>query len=115
MVRFLVLEAGSIIIEHLQAWALSASVINYMVTLFGAMAMYLFSLAKGFRGSKPALRRLLPGKSEVSYDRIDFVIIIVTGSIIGTICFRPNDPLQALSAGFGWTGAVNILTSHRQR
>jgi len=94
-------------------WLTNAGFVNYLTTLFGAMAMYLFSLAKGFEGSKPALKRLFPGKSEVLYDRLDFIAIILTGSIVGTIFFRPLSPLQALAAGFGWTGAVNVLTSQR--
>jgi hypothetical protein len=92
-------------------WLTNATVVNYLITHFGAMAMYLFSLAKGFGGSKPALKRLFPGKPEVLYDRLDFVAIVLAGSVIGTIFFRPLDPLQALAAGFGWTGAVNVLTS----
>lgn len=91
-------------IDHFQNWLISAPVINYLITLFGAIAMYLFSLAKGFGGSKPALKRLLPERRELTYDRIDFMLIVIAGSIVGAIFFRPNDPLQSLSAGFGWTG-----------
>jgi hypothetical protein len=100
--------------ENVLNWLISGPVINYLVTLFGAIAMFLFSLAKGFEGSKPALKRLLPGKLEVLYDRLDFILIVRSGSIIGTIFFRPGNPLQALSAGFGWTSAVNILASKKR-
>ena len=92
---------------------LNAHVINYFTTLFGASAMYVFTLFKGFHGSVPALKRLLPSHADVFYDRLDFVILVFTGSVIGTIFFHPQDTLQALSAGFGWTGAVNVLVSQR--
>jgi hypothetical protein len=92
---------------------LNAHVINYVTTLFGASAMYVFSLFKGFNGSVPALKKLLPNRAEVFYDRLDFLILVFTGSIIGTIFFHPQDTLQALSAGFGWSGAINVLVSQR--
>ena len=92
---------------------LNVHVVNYVTTLFGASAMYVFSLFKGFNGSVPALKRLLPNHADVFYDRLDFLILVFTGSIIGTIFFHPQDTLQALSAGFGWSGAINVLVSQR--
>jgi hypothetical protein len=84
---------------------------NYFFTMCGATALYLFSLTKGFRGSTPVLRRLLPSRSDVFYDRVDFVVVIVLGSVIGTVFFVPSNATQALSAGFGWIAAVNVLSS----
>jgi hypothetical protein len=92
---------------------LSDSVLRYVTTLFGASAMYVFSLFKGFTGSVPALQRLLPNRSAVFYDRLDFLILVFTGSIVGTIFFHPQDTLQALSAGFGWVGAINVLMNQK--
>jgi hypothetical protein len=93
--------------------ALSDKVLNYVTTLFGASAMYVFSLFRGFAGSVPALKKLFPAHTDVFYDRWDFVILVLTGSIVGTIFFHPQDTLQALSAGFGWTGAINVLVSQK--
>lgn len=55
------------------------------------------------------LKRMFPGKSQVYYDRLDFVVVVFAGSIIGTICFSPRNALQALAAGFGWVGAMNVM------
>ncbi|SDF92222.1 hypothetical protein [Terriglobus roseus] len=85
--------------------------LNFVVTAFGSVAMYMFSLYKGFAGTTPALRRLFPGKPDVFYDRLDFVVVAFTGSVIGTIFFHPQDALQSLSAGFGWVGALSVLTN----
>ena len=49
-----------------------APVRNFFYTVCGATALYLFSLSKGFRGSTPVLRKLMPDHSTVFYDRIDF-------------------------------------------
>jgi hypothetical protein len=85
----------------------------YVITLFGAFCMYVFSLTKGFQGAVSFLKRFFPGHSDVFYDRLDFFVVILAGSIIGTIFFSPNSALQALAAGFGWVGAVNVLLSPR--
>ena len=86
-------------------------VLNFFATLFGSVAMYMFSLYKGFEGTTPALKKLLPNRPQVYYDRLDFVAVVITGSIIGTIFFQPKNALQGLSAGFGWVGALSVLTN----
>ena len=85
----------------------------YLTTLFGATAMYVFALNKGFEGAFPFLKRVFPGHSDTIYNRIDFFIVIFAGSIIGTICFSPTSSLQALAAGFGWVGAMNVLMTSK--
>lgn len=81
----------------------------YLTTLFGATAMYVFALNKGFEGAIPFLRRFFPNRTDTFYNRVDFFIVILAGSIIGTISFSPQSTLQALAAGFGWVGAMNVL------
>ena len=76
--------------------------IHYLTTLFGSAAMYIFSLNKGFEGSTKFLKKFFPGKSQVFYDRLDFFIVVLAGSMIGTIFFNPDSTLEALAAGFGW-------------
>jgi uncharacterized membrane protein YbjE (DUF340 family) len=83
----------------------------FLYTVCGATCLYLFSLSKGFEGSVPVLRRLLPNRPSVFYDRVDFLIVIVLGSIVGTVFFVPVTPAQALAAGFGWVSAVNVLSA----
>ena len=84
-------------------------VLRYLTTLFGATAMYVFSLNRGFEGSVSWLRRMWPGRDAVVYDRLDFLIVIFGGSVIGFISFSPASAYQALAAGFGWVGSINVL------
>lgn len=90
------------------------SIVRYMITLLGSFSMYLFSFSKGFEGTTAKLRQLFPNRKKVFYDRVDFVLVVLLGSAIGTIFFGPKDSLQALAAGFGWVGAVNILLAKRE-
>ena len=87
--------------------------VNFIVTLFGSVAMYMFSVYRGFQGAGPALKVLLPNRPQVLYDRIDFLFTVFAGSIIGTIYFHPPDPLHALFAGFGWVSALSILAKQK--
>jgi hypothetical protein len=94
---------------------LFSNVVRYMITLLGALCMYLFSFNKGFNGAAPKLRKLFPGRTEVFYERWDFILVVVLGSVIGSIFFGPRDSVHALAAGFGWVGAVNVLLAKKSR
>jgi hypothetical protein len=94
---------------------LSDKAVLYYTALFGAAAMYIFSLQKGFEGSIPFLKRAFPGRADHVYVRIDFLIVIVFGSIIGFVTISPTNTLQALAAGVGWVGSVNVLVSRHQQ
>jgi len=80
-----------------------------LTTLFGSVGMYVFSNYKGFDNSINFLKRMLPNRSDTFYFRCDFVLMSLTGAIIGLITFSPQGLYQALAAGFGWTGAMNVL------
>lgn len=84
-------------------------VLYFFITMFGASSMYVFSLMKGFEGAVSFLTRVLPGREQVFYDRLDFAVVVTAGSIIGYIFFSPASELEALAAGFGWVGAINVL------
>jgi hypothetical protein len=52
---------------------------------------------------------LAVGRSDTFYYRSDFVVMSLSGTIIGLITFDPQGIYQALAAGFGWAGAMNVL------
>ncbi len=81
----------------------------YMTTLFGSFIMYVFSFQKGFEGSISVLKRLFPQKKKVFYDRLDFFLVVISGSLVGMILFIPTNHVQAFSAGLGWVGAITMV------
>lgn len=83
----------------------------YITTLFGATAMYVFSLNRGFQGAIDFLKRFFPNRPESFYARVDFFVVILAGSIIGFILFSPSTTIQALCAGLGWVGAMNTIVN----
>jgi hypothetical protein len=78
-------------------------------TLFGSAGMYVFSSYKGFDNSINFVKRMMPGHSDTFYYRFDFFLMSFAGALIGLITFSPQGIYQALAAGFGWTGAMNVL------
>jgi hypothetical protein len=86
---------------------------DFSITLLAASMTYMFALTKGFNRSALVrfLRRMCPGKKQVFYDRLDFVITVLFGSFVGTVIFSPHTAIAALSAGFGWVSALKVLTS----
>src|SRR5215468_8725991 len=80
-----------------------------LTTLFGSAGMYVFSNYKGFDNSINFLKKMIPNRSDTFYYRTDFVLMSCSGALIGLITFSPQGIYQALAAGFGWTGAMNVL------
>lgn len=86
----------------------------YLTTLFGSFTMYIFSFQKGFEGSVSVLRRLFPQRKKVFYDRLDFFLVVISGSFVGMILFIPSNHVQAFSAGLGWVGAVTMILRDKE-
>lgn len=83
---------------------------RYFITLFGAMALQIFALFRNFNGAETFLKKFFPGKrSETFYNRADFCICVIIGSIIGFIFFNPQNAMEALAAGFSWQGAITVM------
>ena len=82
---------------------------HFSCVLFGAAGMYIFSDHKGFENSKAFLKAQFPRRKKVFYSRSDFLMTTLVGTLIGLITFSPSNAYEALAAGFGWTGAMNVL------
>ncbi|GJH28154.1 hypothetical protein [Caballeronia novacaledonica] len=81
----------------------------YVDTVIGAAAMYVFSLYHGFEGSVAFLRKMFPNRSNTFYDRCDFIVVTILGSVLGFKLLDPQHPPQAVMAGLGWVSAVTVV------
>ncbi len=104
-------QAGSLIgfIQPVLQNIDGGEILLYLSTLFGAAVAHMFSLNKGFEGTKPFLKNVFAARHSEFYARVDFILVSLIGSIIGTIIFAPKEHFQALTAGMCWVGAVNII------
>jgi hypothetical protein len=105
---FLNALASNTVVSNFVAWLLM-----YGASLLGAVLMYFFADRNGLEGTVPKLRLLLPGRSDTYYFRLDFVLLILVGPVVGLICFAPTNPFQALASGCGWVGALNVLLQQK--
>jgi len=80
----------------------------YAKTLLGATATYIFALRRGFKGATEFLQTMFPDRPAVFYDRMDFLLVSVIGSMIGFLFYAPQTSAQALAAGLGWVSAINV-------
>jgi hypothetical protein len=51
-----------------------------------------------------------PDWKDTTYWRVDAVLMIVIGSIVGYFIHRPQNDFQAMVAGLSWVGAVRTAT-----
>lgn len=81
----------------------------FLITAFGAAVLQIFSIRKGFQSSVPFLKQAFPGRTDRVYLLSDLILTVFFGALVGTIIFDPSNVRQALAAGFGWVGAINIM------
>jgi hypothetical protein len=85
----------------------------YCNSVLGSFLMYFYAGTKGLDGTIPRLRQLFPQKSDTFYSRVDFGMVVGLGPIVGIICFKPTESLQALAAGCGWVAALSVLLQQK--
>jgi hypothetical protein len=92
-------------------FANGAAAVNYAIlylgALLGALILHIFSFDRGFQGAKGVLVQLWPGKTDVFYYRLNFVLMIILGPIVGLVMTDPSYVKQAFAAGLGWVGVIN--------
>jgi hypothetical protein len=89
--------------------ALLELVARYAITLLGAAIMYAFTQNASVPGARAFLKRIYPERKPAVYERLNAVIVIISGSAIGFLMYSPTTYAACLAAGFGWAGALNSL------
>jgi hypothetical protein len=83
---------------------------HYLLTLVGALMIFVFSAGREPAGPGTFIRKMFPQKSELFYDRLDFLLVTGLGSVIGFIFFDPDNAIHSLSAGLSWSSGLSILS-----
>jgi hypothetical protein len=90
-------------------------ILYFLCTVFGVAATHVFSIHQGLEGSATFLKQHFPGYDDVFYRRLDFLLSLLFGSIIGTILFAPSNVIEAFAAGVGWDSAFNTLINQMKK
>ena len=82
----------------------------YLIVVgIGCAAGRVFPFQREFQGSRDFLEHMFPGRTLVFYERTDFFISCVLGSILGMIIVQPTSVHTALATGLGWPFIVRFL------
>ncbi len=81
-----------------------------VLTWVGAICGHLLSLySNDFSGTKPFLEKILPGKSEAFYYRLDFLLLPIIGAILAMCLLDPTSAKSSVFAGLSWSGTITAL------
>jgi hypothetical protein len=87
-----------------------ATKIFYLIIVgIGCAAGRVFPFQRDFQGSREFLEHMFPGRAAVFYERADFLLTCVLGSILGTLIIQPASTHTALATGLGWPVIVRFL------
>lgn len=79
-----------------------------VMTLIGVAVSYFFSIQADFEGTTKALKRLFPRLSSAAIMRIDLAFVLLFGTLVAIAVCDPTNYAQALGAGIGWVGLINL-------
>lgn len=87
-----------------------ATNIFYLIIVgIGCAAGRVFPFQQGFPGSRQFLKHMFPRRTALFYERGDFFISCVMGSILGMLIVQPASVHTALATGLGWPFIIRFL------
>ena len=89
--------------------AVATKVVYLVIVGIGCAAGRVFPFQTEFQGSREFLEHMFPGRTQLFYERADFFITCVLGSILGMIIVQPASIHTALATGLGWPFIIRFL------
>jgi uncharacterized membrane protein YbjE (DUF340 family) len=87
-----------------------ATKIFYLIIVgIGCAAGRVFPFQREFQGSRDFLQHMFPGRTDLFYDRADFFVSCILGSILGMLIVQPASVHTALATGLGWPFIIRFL------
>jgi hypothetical protein len=89
--------------------AIAAKIFYLIIVGVGCAAGRVFPFQREFQGSREFLEHMFPGRSLLFYERVDFLVTCVMGSILGMLIVQPASVHAALATGLGWPFIIRFL------
>jgi hypothetical protein len=86
-----------------------AKMFYLIIVGIGCAAGRVFPFQREFQGSREFLEHMFPGRTVLFYERTDFFVTCVMGSILGMLIVQPASVHTALATGLGWPFIVRFL------
>jgi hypothetical protein len=84
-------------------------VFYFIIVGIGCAAGRVFPFQREFQGSREFLEHMFPGHPTVFYERADFLLTCIMGSILGMLIVQPTTVHTALATGLGWPFIIRFL------
>jgi hypothetical protein len=79
----------------------------YFFVWIGSLIGHVLSLYdKSFQGSKVFLRGVIPNQSDTFYNRLDFIVLPIIGTVLAVVLISPSDPKTGVFSGLSWSGSL---------
>jgi hypothetical protein len=88
---------------------LATKIFYFIIVGIGCAAGRVFPFQREFQGSREFLEHMFPGHTQVFYERTDFFLSCIMGSILGMLIVQPTSVHTALATGLGWPFIVRFL------
>ena len=88
---------------------IATKIFYLIVVAIGCAAGRMFPFQREFQGSRKFLEHMFPGRTAVFYERTDFFLSCVMGSILGMFIVQPASVHTALATGLGWPFIIRFL------
>jgi hypothetical protein len=89
--------------------SIATKVFYLIIVGIGCAAGRVFPFQREFQGSREFLEHMFPGRTPLFYERTDFLVSCVMGSILGMLIVQPVSVHTALATGLGWPFIVRFL------
>ena len=85
-----------------------------LCTWLGALFGHILSLYDtSFHGCRSFMSRIFPNKKDVFYERIDLILLPLTGCLRAYLLLGPSNIKSATFAGLTWSGTLIALLKQR--
>lgn len=88
---------------------IATRIFYFIIVAVGCAAGRVFPFQREFQGSREFLEHMYPGRTPLFYERADFFVTCIMGSILGTLIVQPATVHTALATGLGWPFIVRVL------
>jgi hypothetical protein len=88
---------------------IATKIFYLIVVAIGCAAGRVFPFQREFQGSREFLEHMFPSRTLLFYERADFFVTCVMGSILGMLIVQPASVHAALATGLGWPFIIRFL------
>ena len=104
-------------IDHIRLFFVGHPTLTILLlTWLGAVMGHILSLYdREFMGTTSFMKRVLPGKKDSFYERVDFIMLPFIGCLLAFFLLDPSNIKSAIFSGLTWSGTLLIVFKRRKK